>query len=124
MNALVWLNGRLNAIFFADELGDPGLALSQNSGGSRAANADGAPRKHAAFHSSQRKDGKAPPHVQTLRQGWGPRKSRGRTSAASRRNASERFRYFPPRSKMRAWGMPGARCTRSLACKMGREHTR
>jgi hypothetical protein len=23
----------------------------------------------------------------------------------------------------RAWGMPGARCTRSLMCEMGREHT-
>jgi hypothetical protein len=32
---------------------DPGLALSQSSGGSRAANLDGAPRKHAAFHSSR-----------------------------------------------------------------------
>src|SRR5216683_425329 len=40
---------------------DPGLALSQSSGGSRAANADdGAPRKHAAFHSSRRPDRKAP----------------------------------------------------------------
>src|SRR5436309_15797157 len=114
MNALVWLNGRLNAIFFADELGDPGLALSRNSGGSRAANADGAPRKHAAFHSSERKDGKAPPHVQRRgKDGSGPRKYRGRTSAASRREAPEWCRYFPPRNKMRAWGLPGARCTRS-----------
>src|ERR1700738_667396 len=40
---------------------DPGLALSQSSGGSRAANADdGAPRKHAAFHSSRGPDRKAP----------------------------------------------------------------
>jgi hypothetical protein len=27
------------------------------------------------------------------------------------------------RLEMRAWGTPGARCTRSLACKMGSEHT-
>src|ERR1700761_1930288 len=40
---------------------DPGLALSRNSVGSRAANADGAPRKHGAFHSSQPPDRKAPP---------------------------------------------------------------
>src|SRR6266478_1375835 len=41
--------------------GGPGLALSRSSGGSRAANADdGAPRKHAAFHSSRRPDRKAP----------------------------------------------------------------
>src|SRR5712691_2422772 len=40
---------------------DPGLALSQSSGGSRATNAeDGAPSKHAAFHSSRRPDRKAP----------------------------------------------------------------
>ena len=48
----------------------------------------------------------------------------GHTSAFSRRDPSELCRNFPPRNKMRAWGMPGARCTRSLACKMGREHTR
>src|ERR1700694_5839576 len=41
----------------------PGLALSRNSDGSRAANAEGAPRKHAAFHSSQPRARKAPPHV-------------------------------------------------------------
>src|SRR5258708_24249741 len=35
----------------------PGLALSQNSGGSRAANADdGAPRRHAALISRQRSE--------------------------------------------------------------------
>src|SRR3954471_22107166 len=39
---------------------DPGLAPSRSSGGSRAANADGAPRKHAAFHSSRAPDRKAP----------------------------------------------------------------
>src|SRR5258708_11502932 len=38
----------------------PGLALSQNSGGSRAANADdGAPRRHAALISRQPADRKA-----------------------------------------------------------------
>src|SRR4051812_6745691 len=31
--------------------------------------------------------------------------------------------YVLPSENQRAWGMPGARCTRSLACKMGREHT-
>src|SRR5882757_4656239 len=45
---------------------DPGLALSQSSGGSRAANADdGAARKHAAFHSSREPDRKAPPQIST-----------------------------------------------------------
>src|ERR1700731_2232842 len=41
-------------------LGNPGLALSRNSGGSRAANADGAPRKHRAFHSSQPRESQSP----------------------------------------------------------------
>src|SRR5229473_5416262 len=52
---------------------DPGLALSQSSGGSRAANADdGAPRKHAAFHSSRRPDRKAPAaHVASSRRRLG-----------------------------------------------------
>jgi hypothetical protein len=45
-------------------------------------------------------------------------------SAFPRREAPELCKNFPPRNKMRAWGMPGARCTRSLACEMGREHTR
>src|SRR3954465_5133297 len=40
------------------------------------------------------------------------------TSAFSRRGAPELCRNFPPRNKMRAWGMPGAQCTRSLACKI------
>ena len=39
--------------WIADEQENPGLAPSRSSGGSRAANADGAPRKHGAFHSSQ-----------------------------------------------------------------------
>jgi hypothetical protein len=26
-------------------------------------------------------------------------------------------------AQQRAWGMPGGQCTRSLACKMGSEHT-
>jgi hypothetical protein len=44
--------------------GGPGLALSRSSGGSRAANADdGAPRKHAAFHSSRGLNRKAPRHI-------------------------------------------------------------
>src|SRR5450755_787162 len=52
---------------------DPGLALSQSSGGSRAANADdGAPRKHAAFHSSRGPDRKAPAaHVASFRRRLG-----------------------------------------------------
>jgi hypothetical protein len=54
---------------FADESRGPGLALSRNSGGSRAANADGAPRKHAAFHSSEPADGKALPLVNSTRAG-------------------------------------------------------
>src|SRR5205814_296281 len=122
MNALVWLNGRLNAIFFADELGDPGLALSRNSGESRAANADGAPRKHAAFHSSQRKDGKAPPHVRGWREvGPGPRKYRETHLRGLAAQCARVVHDLPPKRE-RAWGMPGARCTRSLACEMSREH--
>src|SRR5450631_1076761 len=52
---------------------DPGLALNQSSGGSRAANADdGAPRKHAAFHSSRGPDRKAPAaHVASSRRRLG-----------------------------------------------------
>jgi putative toxin-antitoxin system antitoxin component (TIGR02293 family) len=41
-------------------IGGPGLAPSRNSGGSRAANADGAPRKHAAFHSSRGPEAQSP----------------------------------------------------------------
>jgi hypothetical protein len=37
------------------------------------------------------------------------------TSAISRRDAPELCMNVRP--KMRAWGMPGAQCTRSLACK-------
>src|SRR3954452_25174013 len=33
------------------------------------------------------------------------------TSAISRRETPELCRSFPPRNNMRAWGMPGARCT-------------
>src|SRR6202171_6453788 len=58
----------------------PGLALSRNSDGSRAANADGAPRKHGAFHSSQPRARKAPPHV-ILRGGATGSSPRGRTNA-------------------------------------------
>src|SRR5712671_2054538 len=60
MNALAGWNGAERDRSRMNE-SDPGLALSQSSGGSRAANADdGAPRKHAAFHSSRRPDRKAP----------------------------------------------------------------
>jgi hypothetical protein len=38
-------------------------------------------------------------------------------SAPSRRDAPELCRKTPPR-KQRAWGMPGARCTRSRACRV------
>src|SRR6185436_18681296 len=38
----------------------PVLRRAERSGGSRAANADGAPRKHGAFHSSRGKNRKAP----------------------------------------------------------------
>jgi hypothetical protein len=37
------------------------------------------------------------------------------TFAFSRRDAPELCKNLPP---MRAWGMPGAQCTRSLACEM------
>jgi hypothetical protein len=126
---------------------DPGLALSRNSDGSRAANADGAPRKHGAFHSSQPRARKALPHV-ILRGATGS-SPRGRTnarpitgsarpdarlravskdlapnrkhcrcaSASPRRDAPELCMNHSPRKK-RAWGMPGARCTRSLACSV------
>src|SRR5260370_21620092 len=63
MNALVWLKGALKRDLFADESGDPGLAPSRSSGGSRAANPDGAPRKHGAFHSSRPPDRKALLHM-------------------------------------------------------------
>jgi hypothetical protein len=43
-------------------------------------------------------------------------------SAFSRRDAPEPCMNHSPRHA-RAWGMPGARCTHSLACKMGSEHT-
>jgi hypothetical protein len=42
------------------------------------------------------------------------------TSAFPRRNAPESCMNLSP-PKQRAWGMPGARCTRSLACK-SRKH--
>src|SRR6202022_3124044 len=58
----------------------PGLALSRNSDGSRAANADGGPRKHEAFHSSQPRDRKAPPDV-ILRGGVTGSSPRDRTNA-------------------------------------------
>ena len=38
-------------------------------------------------------------------------------SAIPRRNAPESCVNYPPR-KQRAWGMPGARCTRSLVCSV------
>src|SRR3954466_772748 len=44
------------------------------------------------------------------------------TSAFPRRESPESCGNFPPRNKMRAWGMPGAQCTRSLACKI-KKHT-
>src|ERR1700758_5348563 len=43
------------------------------------------------------------------------------TTAISRRDASEVCQKRPPR-KQRAWGMPGARCTRSLVCAIGSEY--
>src|SRR5215218_3844080 len=46
MNALVWLKGREIRFIRGGKRGHPGLAPSQSSGGSRAANGDGAPRKH------------------------------------------------------------------------------
>jgi hypothetical protein len=45
---------------------DPGLAPSRNSGGSRAANADDAPFKHAGFHSSRPLDRKALPRAKDV----------------------------------------------------------
>ena len=43
------------------------------------------------------------------------------TSAFSRRDAPEVCRKFTP-SNERAWGMPGARCTRSLVCAWGNKY--
>src|ERR1700757_5247611 len=43
------------------------------------------------------------------------------TTAISRRDASEFCQKRPPR-KQRAWGMPGARCTRSLVCAIGSKY--
>src|SRR5882672_8748644 len=53
MRALVWLGGREKRDQSRVNEANPGLAPSRSSGGSRAANADGAPRKHGAFHSSR-----------------------------------------------------------------------
>jgi hypothetical protein len=44
-------------------------------------------------------------------------------SAIPRRDAPGLCIHSSPR-KVRAWGMPGARCTRSLACKMKQAHER
>ena len=43
--------------------------------------------------------------------------------AFSRRETARALPTVTPRNKIRAWGMPGARCTRSLACKI-KKHTR
>jgi hypothetical protein len=53
-----------------------------------------------------------------------PQSGRGRrcASAIPRRDAPEVCIYLPP--PWRAWGMPGARCTRGLVCTcIGRTHT-
>jgi hypothetical protein len=42
-------------------------------------------------------------------------------SAFSRRDTPEVCRKSPP-GKQRAWGMPGARCTRSLVCAIGSKY--
>src|SRR5580704_11429841 len=47
-------------------IGDPGLAPSQSSGGSRAANVDGAPRKHGVSHSSREPARKAPTQTSVI----------------------------------------------------------
>jgi hypothetical protein len=45
-------------------------------------------------------------------------------SAISPRVFRARFAYERPALlEKRAWGMPGAQCTRSLACRKGRKHT-
>jgi len=40
----------------------------------------------------------------------------GRNFAISRRDAPEVVQEIVALENMRAWGMPGAQCTRSLAC--------
>src|SRR4029079_908206 len=54
MKALVWLKGARDMLVICgvnEEI--PVLRRAESSGGSRAANGDGAPRKHGAFHSSR-----------------------------------------------------------------------
>src|SRR5712664_908819 len=45
-----------------------------------------------------------------------------RTSAISPRDAPELCYRYPPSEYQRAWGMPGAQCTRSLVCETKQTH--
>jgi hypothetical protein len=47
-----------------------------------------------------------------------PRNDRSHSSAISQREALELYRQLAAPSEKRAWGMPGAQCTRSLACEV------
>jgi hypothetical protein len=127
---------------------DPGLALSRNSGGSRAANADGAPCKHAAFHSSRPPDRKAlsravtanagGPYSEAFRFGSGVGHFSGHgcgagttwkdhMTAHSRGAMRPGFAPGSAPGNLRAQGRPGAHCTRGLVRKIvqrtAHEHT-
>src|SRR2546429_6005722 len=64
MNALVWLeDGARGAGEWRVNTKIPVLRRAERSGGSRAANADGAPRKHGRFHSRGRRKSQRAPAV-------------------------------------------------------------
>ena len=130
---------------------DPGLALSRNSGGSRAANADGAPCKHAVSIAANRRIAKprAGPSLRTQgthtvrrfvsagAQGifqamvMAPESAgdalKDHMTAHSRGAMRPGFALDSAPGSQRAQGRPGARCTRGLVCKMvqrtAHEHT-
>src|SRR5258707_1100511 len=80
----------------------------------------GAPRKRAVNHTRDVRATRGS-RLSLLRPRSHAEPQGGRTATLSRRDAPESCLKSSPR-KTRAWGMPGARRTRSLVCK-GRKHT-
>src|SRR6202051_4744461 len=88
MKALIWLGGREKRDQSRVNVANPGLAPSQSSGGSRAANADGAPRKHGAFHSRGLPNRKAPAGDYPIAPSFGNASAAAATSARPSAEAS------------------------------------